>query len=64
MDLIDNLVKYDRWATTTLLEVCRNLPDAQLDQEFDVGHRTLRDTFVHIIANIEFWNGGAATSAG
>jgi uncharacterized damage-inducible protein DinB len=57
MDLIDNLVEYDRWATTTLLEVCRELPDAHLDQEFDVGHRTLRDTFVHISANIEFWSG-------
>jgi uncharacterized damage-inducible protein DinB len=57
MDLLDNLVKYDRWATTTLFDVCRNLTDAQLDQEFDVGHRTIRATFAHAIASIEFWSG-------
>ena len=31
------------------------LTDAQLDQEFDIGHRTLRETFEHMIVNIAFW---------
>ena len=55
MDLLDRLLEHDRWATAQLLDRSRNLTDAQLDQEFDIGHRTLRDTFEHIIVNIAFW---------
>jgi hypothetical protein len=40
MDLLDRLLEHDRWATTQLLELCRGLTDAQLDQPFDIGHRT------------------------
>ena len=57
MDLIDRMLEHDRWATNTLLEVSRGLPDAQLDEPFDIGHRTLRATFAHIVINIEFWTG-------
>jgi len=55
MDLLDRLLEHDQWATTQLLDFSRNLTDAQLDQEFDIGHRTLRDTFAHLIVNIAFW---------
>ena len=55
MDLLDRLLDHDHWATAQLLDRSRNLTDAQLDQEFDIGHRTLRDTFVHVIHNIAFW---------
>jgi uncharacterized damage-inducible protein DinB len=55
MDLLDRLLEHDRWATAQLLELSRSLTDAQLDQEFDIGHRTLRATFEHIIINIAFW---------
>jgi uncharacterized damage-inducible protein DinB len=55
MDLLDRLLDHDRWATAQLLDLSRNLTDAQLDQEFDIGHRTLRDTFEHMIFNIAFW---------
>jgi uncharacterized damage-inducible protein DinB len=55
MDLLDRLLEHDRWATAQLLDRSRNLSDAQLDQEFDIGHRTLRDTFEHMIVNIAFW---------
>jgi uncharacterized damage-inducible protein DinB len=57
MDLLDRMLDHDQWATTQLLEVSRDLTDAQLDQPFDVGHGTLRLTFEHIVENIEFWNG-------
>jgi uncharacterized damage-inducible protein DinB len=57
MDLLDRMVGHDRWATTQLLELCSNLTDAQLDQEFDVGHRTLRETLDHMIYVIDFWTG-------
>jgi uncharacterized damage-inducible protein DinB len=55
MDLLDRLLEHDRWATGQLLELSRSLTDAQLDQEFDIGHRTLRATLEHIIVNIDFW---------
>ncbi len=55
MDLLDRLLEHDCWATTQLLELCRGLTDAQLDQEFDIGHGSARTTFEHIIVNIAFW---------
>ena len=55
MDLLDRLLEHDHWATAQLLDRSRKLTDAQLDQEFDIGHRTLRDTFEHMIVNIAFW---------
>jgi uncharacterized damage-inducible protein DinB len=57
MDLLDRLLEHDRWATTHLLELCRGLTDAQLDQPFDIGHRTLRETLDHQIPNLDFWTG-------
>jgi uncharacterized damage-inducible protein DinB len=57
MDLLDRLLEHDRWATTQLLELCRGLTDAQLDQEFDTGHRTVRETLDHQIPNLDFWTG-------
>jgi uncharacterized damage-inducible protein DinB len=57
MDVLDRLLDHDHWATTELLALSRDLTDAQLDQEVDVGHRTLRATFVHIVENIDGWMG-------
>jgi uncharacterized damage-inducible protein DinB len=57
MDLLDRLLEHDRWATTHLVELCRGLTDAQLDQPFDIGHRTLRETLDHQIPNLDFWTG-------
>ena len=57
MELLDRLLEHDRWATDQLLELSRGLSDAQLDQEFDIGHQTLRATFEHMIFNVEFWTG-------
>ena len=55
MDLLDRLLEHDRWATDQLLGLSRGLTDVQLDQEFDIGHRTLRATFEHMIPNVAFW---------
>jgi uncharacterized damage-inducible protein DinB len=60
MDLLDRMVGHDRWATTQLLELCSTLTDAQLDQAFDIGHRTLRETLDHMIYVIDFWTGWMA----
>ena len=44
---------HDAWTTTRLLEMSRELEDSQLDREFDVGHRTLRATFEHMVFSME-----------
>jgi uncharacterized damage-inducible protein DinB len=55
MDLLDRLLGHDRWTTARLIDISSGLTDAQLDQEFDIGQRTLRETFVHMIFNVEAW---------
>lgn len=55
MDLLDVLLDHDHWATAQLLDAGGGLTDAQLDQPFDIGHRTLRETFGHMIFNVPFW---------
>ncbi|MFT4038779.1 MAG: DinB family protein [Thermomicrobiales bacterium] len=57
MDLLDQLLEHDQWATTTLLEQLGVLTEAQLDQPFDIGHRTIRATLAHQIAVLQFWLG-------
>jgi uncharacterized damage-inducible protein DinB len=57
MDLLDRMLGHDQWATTQLLELSSALSDSQLDQEFDIGHRTLRETLDHMVYVISFWTG-------
>jgi len=56
MDLLDRLLAHDRWTTRQLLDICATLSASQLDCEFDIGHRSLRATFVHIVRNMEIWS--------
>ncbi len=56
MDLLDRLLGHDTWTTRQLLLLCRGLTDEQLDREFDIAHRTVRATFVHLIYNVEAWS--------
>jgi uncharacterized damage-inducible protein DinB len=55
MDLLDRLLGHDEWTTGRLLQLSRDLTDVQLDRDFDIGHRTLRATFAHMIGNVEIW---------
>jgi uncharacterized damage-inducible protein DinB len=55
MTTMERLLRHDAWTTHALLTLSQHLPDADLDRDFDIGHRTLRRTFVHIIANMECW---------
>jgi uncharacterized damage-inducible protein DinB len=55
LDILDRLLGHDSWTTRQLLLACQTLPDELLDREFDIDQRTLRRTFVHIIANMEDW---------
>jgi uncharacterized damage-inducible protein DinB len=56
MDLLDRLLEHDAWTTRQLLECCETLRDEQLDRQFDIGHRSIRATFRHIISNMEVWS--------
>jgi len=55
MDLLDRLLGHDAWTTRQLLLRCEKLTDAELDRDFDLGLRTLRKTFQHIVRNMEVW---------
>jgi uncharacterized damage-inducible protein DinB len=55
MDLLDRLLAHDTWTTRQLLLACAPLPDDLLDKEFDIDHKSLRQTFIHMIANLEVW---------
>lgn len=56
MDLLDRLLQHDAWTTQQLLLLCRGMSDEELDREFDIGHRTVRATFAHMIRNVEIWS--------
>jgi uncharacterized damage-inducible protein DinB len=55
MDILDRLLDHDQWATGQVLDKASTLTDQQLDTEFDIGHRTLRDTIDHILGAREGW---------
>ncbi|QOV89833.1 DinB family protein [Humisphaera borealis] len=55
MTILERLLHHDAWTTRALLSLSANLSDADLDREFDIGHRTLRRTFSHIVGNMECW---------
>ncbi len=55
MDLWDRLLAHDAWTTGALLHRCEGLGDEALDRAFDLGHRSVRSTFEHVIRNLEVW---------
>ena len=55
MDILDRLIGHDAWTTRQLLLACQTLPAALLDQEFAIDHKSLRETFTHMIENMEVW---------
>lgn len=55
MDLLERLLGHDQATTTAILDACAVAPDAQLDEPFDIGQRTLRGILAHMIRNLEIW---------
>jgi len=55
MDILDRLLAHDTWTTRQLLLTCQSLPDDLLDKEFDIDHKSLRQTFTHVIKSMEIW---------
>jgi len=55
MDILDRLIGHDRWATERLLLLCHDFTATEWDQEFEIGHRTLRRTFEHVLLARRSW---------
>lgn len=55
LDLLDRLLEHDAWTTRRVLELAQRLTEKQLDQDFDIGHRTFRAIARHMVGNIEIW---------
>jgi len=55
VDQNERLLQHDRWMTNLMMDAAAKLDDAALDQEFEIGHRTVRQTLDHITVGIEFW---------
>lgn len=55
MDILDRMIAHDAWTTRQLLLACEPLPDELLDKEFEIDHRSLRETFLHMMDNMETW---------
>jgi uncharacterized damage-inducible protein DinB len=55
MDILDRLLAHDAWTARQLLLACRSLPDDLLNKEFDIDHKSLRETFLHAIESTEIW---------
>jgi uncharacterized damage-inducible protein DinB len=53
LDLLDRLLEHDAWTTRRVFDLAAPLTDAQLDRNFDIGHRTVRETAGHIVRNVE-----------
>ncbi|MGN6484427.1 MAG: DinB family protein [Thermomicrobiales bacterium] len=54
---LDALLGHDRDMTAYLMSLSAGLSDDELDREFDIGHRTLRRTFDHLILATDSWTG-------
>jgi uncharacterized damage-inducible protein DinB len=63
MDILDRLLGHDAWTTRQLLIRCRELTPEQLDLRFDIGDRSLRQTFAHLIECMEVWTDRLAERA-
>ena len=52
---LNRLLAHDAWTTNQLLEVCRDVSDADLDRRFEIGPGSVRATFDEIIGAMEHW---------
>ena len=55
MNMLERFLGHDLATTRELLQRCLALSDDEMDQMVDAGHGSLRETFEHMIGNIEVW---------
>lgn len=53
MTILDRLLGHDAWTTRQLLLRCRELTDEQMSRKFDIGDKSLHETFEHLISCME-----------
>lgn len=54
MTILERLLGHDAWTTRQLLLRARELSAEQMDRTFDIGDRSLRETFDHLVGCMEF----------
>src|SRR5436309_15400969 len=58
---VEYLYEYNRWANARLLDAASKLTPEQFSRDLQSSHRSVRDTFAHILAAewiwLERWNG-------
>lgn len=62
MDQNDRLFGHDRDMTSHLLLLCKDLSEEQWNHEYDVGHRTVKATWNHMIGSTMMWTSSMADS--
>lgn len=55
MDLLDRLLEHDAWTTRQVLIRCREVDEGGRRQSFDIGHRSIDATLIHMIGNVRTW---------
>ena len=53
MTVLERLLAHDAWTTRQLLLRSRELSEEQMSRRFDIGDKTLRETFHHVSAVME-----------
>lgn len=68
MTILERLLGHDAWTTRQLLLRCKELNDEQMNRNFEIGAKSLRETLHHIVAAMEshtdFLYGRSAPEAG
>lgn len=54
-EALRTLFEYDRWATGRLLDVAADLTPEQWNAPGGAGHRSIRETFVHLVSVKKRW---------
>ncbi|MGH7213947.1 MAG: DinB family protein [Tepidisphaeraceae bacterium] len=54
-DPLTVLLEHNHWATRRVLDFCRRVTPEQFHQRFEIGHGTLHDTLLHLIACMRSW---------
>lgn len=52
---IEELFRYNDWANGRVFQLCRELPNAQMDEKREMGFGSLRNTLFHILTAEQIW---------
>jgi uncharacterized damage-inducible protein DinB len=55
-NLLEIMLKHDRWATRLILEKCGTLTEEQFNRKFEMGPGSLHATITHMFAAQRFWS--------